>query len=479
MKKTIRKAVRYFQRNRYEKLLDTIIYKFLIQIIGKSKPKFEVISTVRRHLNYVSIDLSKNSNWKGDPKDLVNQLRELIITFFDQSYAPILLRGKLNNISFNLNYGTKTDYNENVQIFTGSSNINKYKKPSKVLFYQRVYSSIWFWPTLISLIIIIALIIASIYHFYWADKIELQKIEAINQNITFVTGIFGSFIMTFLMTRVLNLRQEKLKRASQIKLLSEKLAQFQKICYHLINDHRFWNNSEDYKYAKKISDRISYWDSKNLTSSEDDVQFNYYLSLMGDPNHRYDITWLYLQLNMFADLNPLQNLNLLYSKHPPVKIYSLNEIYDFLDFIEYNEIYNYLDRTKDTPEFNSHSICGTSIVEAAKRFDPAKFANATYSKELLIDVSDDVQNHVLPNLYYLLKLNEDRLPISVRYYFYSVVSIIFLTVIWPIIYKLFFNEQLLLNIGSIILLGVFVHILLMFRIFLKSEASLRLPDDYR
>lgn len=479
MKEIFSKVVRYLKRNRYEKLLDPLVARTVTEIIGKSKPRVKVNSTVRKNLNYVHIDLSQNKSWHGTPEELVKDVSRLIKEYFGHNQASMFLRSKLNNISFGIAYGAEVVYNENVQIFYERTPLNGPRRPKKLTFQQRVYKSVWFWPTLIALIVTAILITASVEHFYQADEKELNKIEAINQNITFVTGIFGSFIMTFLMTRVLNLRQEKLKRAPQIKALSEKLAQFQKICYHLINDHRFWRDSSGYKYAKQISDRISYWDSKNLVTHEDDVQFNYYRSLMVQPGHRTDITWLYLQLNMFADLNPMQNLNLLYTKHPPVKIYSLKEINDFLDFIEYNEIYNYLDKTADVPEYNGQTNSGTSIVEAAKRIDPVKFATATYSKELLIDVADEIQNQVLPNLYHLLALNEDRLPVSVRYYFYSAVSIIFLTVIWPITYKLFFNDQLLLNIGSIILLGVFVHILLMLRVFLNSEATLRLPDDYR
>ena len=479
MKNTFRRIIRYFKRNEFEKILDKLVYEILTNLIGKSKPKNRVISTVRKSMNYVSINLSQNNSWNGKPEDLVKEVSRLIREYFDNNHASLFLRTKLNNISFNVDYGEEDVYNENVQIFYGTTLLNGSKKPRKLTFRQKVYNSIWFWPTLIASLITAVLISASVQHFYQADEIELTKIEAINQSITFVTGIFGSFIMTFLMTRVLNLRQEKIKRAPQIKALSEKLAQFQKICYHLINDHRFWRDSQDYKYAKKISNRISYWDSKSLVAHEDDAHFNYYRSLIGLPGHRTDVIWLYLQLNMFADLNPMQNLNLLYTKHPPVKIYSLKEINEFLDFIEYNEIYNYLDKTTDVPEYNGQTNSGTSIVEAAKCIDPVKFATATYSKELLIDVADEIQNQVLPNLYHLLVLNEDRLPISVRYYFYSAVSIIFLTVIWPITYKLFFNDQLLLNIGSIILLGVFVHILLMLRVFLNSEATLRLPDDYR
>jgi hypothetical protein len=474
-----RLIIRNVTRNRLEKLIDRSIESILGEILNNPKNNSWVVSTINKKFNYVSIDLSEYQNWHCDPKQLAKDITKVFNKRFTEREVSIAFLRKFNNITLHLLYGGEDSYNENCQIFNVyTPEKNAFRPPKKGLL-KKLFESIWIWPTLIATTATVVLTVCSIKHFYNADEKELDKIAVINQNINFVTGIFGSFIMTFLMTRVLNLRQEKLKRAPQIKALSDKLAQFQKICFHLINDHVFWNESEDFKYAKRISDRISYWDAKGLEMDQTDVEFNYFQSLITAPGFRADIIWLYLQLKMFADLHPLQNLNLLYTKHPPVIIFASKEIKDFLAFVDYNEVYNYLDNKKNAPVYDAQSTFGKNIISAAKQFDAGKFSDVTYSKELLIDIADEVQNRVLPNLYYLLTLNEDKLPLSVKYYFGAVVSIISLTVIWPVLFNLFLSNKLFLNIGSIVLLGVFIHILLMFLLFLKNEALLKRPDDYR
>jgi hypothetical protein len=474
-----RLVVRNVKRNRLEKGIDITIESILAEIFKDPKNKAWVKSTINNKFNIVSIDLSEYKGGNHDLKQLTKDITKAFNRRFTENNVSMAFLRKFNNISFHIITGGEEAYNENCQIFYGHSTREYIKPVLKKSLLGKISANIWAWPTLITIAITILLTYFSVHHFLKASADELDKIAVINQNINFVTGIFGSFIMTFLMTRVLNLRQEKLKRAPQIRTLSDKLAQFQKICFHLINDNDFWNKSDDFAYAKKIGDRISYWDARGIRVGETDEEFHYYQSLITAPGFRTDIIWLYLQLKMFANLHPMKNINLLYTTHAPIRIYRTSELEDFLVFIGHNEIESYLGREDNKATYNPQSTFGKNIIAAAKLFDPEKFKDSGYSKNLLISVAEEVENKVLPNLYNLLSLNEEGLPLSVRYYFFSVVSVIFLTVIWPVVFNLFLSNKLFLNIGSILLLGVFIHILLMLRIFLKKEATLKLPDDYR
>jgi len=472
----VRQARRKLKTNSNERKIDQLIDDILSELFPERNDRIWIESTINKKLNFIRVDFSQYPNWNYDPKRLVSEITAIFKKRMEKT--NMWFRTRFNNITFHIVDAKQEHYHENVQIFYGTPELKhlyKEQAANKILIF---FKNIWIWPTLIAVLATLLLAYFSIHHFYNASAEELGKMSIINQNINYVTGIFGSFIMTFLMTRVLNLRQEKLKRAPQIKMLSDKLAQFQKICYHLINDDDFWNNSEDYKYAKRISDRISYWDARGIRVGESDVEFHYFQSLITTPKFDHSVIWLHLQLKMFANLHPLKNLNLLYGKYPPVKIYSFQEIDDFMVFYGHNELESYLNKKEYNPTYND-SPYTQKIVDAAKLFDKEKFKDGKYSRELLIEIADEVENKVLPDLYHLSILNNKKVPPSVRYYFYSVLSIITLTVIWPVIFNLFFSNKLYLNIGNILLLGVFVHILLMLRVFLQSEAILKSPDDYR
>jgi len=477
-KDTRRSWTRNLKRNRNEKGIDRLIESVLEEIFAEKKNRSWVTSTIKPKFNYVLIDLTEHNGWTKGPEQLAKEITALVKKRAEASGGNEAFFRKFNNISFHIIDGDAEPYDENCQVFYGFAPLEHVAPRPKNLG-ARFWGSIWTWPTLLAISATLLLSYFSVRHFYKATEEELKKIVTINQNINFVTGIFGSFIMTFLMTRVLNLRQEKLKRAPLVRALSDKLGQFQKVCFHLVNDDHFWNNSKAYQYAKSIKDRISYWDARGVKVGGTDEEFHYYQSLMTAPKHDNRVIWLYLQLNMFANMHAMKNLDLLYTKHPPIRIFTAAEIDDFLVFCQFNELESYLNGEDINPVYSAGSNAGKNIVAAAKLFDPEKFKESVYSKDLLIDMADQVQNRVLPDLYNVLTLNEAKLPLSVSYYFFAVVGIVILTVIWPVIFNLFFSNQLYLNIGSILLLGLFVHILLMFRRFLTLEANLKRPDDYR
>lgn len=480
MKNWIKRKFRELRRNITEERIEGFLSDLLRDKLKDKKIGRRVSSYFRKPINYVKIDLRGYNNWDKDSKAFTLMLGKSISDWLNANKISIPMQQRLSHISFHLVLdGEACDYNESYELFPGvPAKETHIKRVIKLSRWQRLTTSIWTLPTIISITLTSILLFFSVLHFANSTDQELLKISTITQNINFVTGIFGSFIMTFLMTRVLNLRQEKLKRAPQIKQLSEKLSLFRRICYQLLNDHRFWKDSTHYKYAKSIVDIISYEESKGQGETTD-VEFQNYKAIITAPGKRIDIIWLYLQLNLFVDFHPIQNLNLLYTEHPPLHIYTIKEIERYLEICDRNELVNYLDKNSAEPEFNSETQFATNIVQAAKLFDKTKYGEKSYSAELLTGISTEVELHVLPTLFYLLKLNENNLPLSIRYYFSAVVSILVLTVIWPTIYVVFFENALLLNISSIILLGIFVHILFMLKVFLKNENTLLRPDDYR
>jgi hypothetical protein len=156
--------------------------------------------------------------------------------------------------------------------------------------------------TLISLTITIALISFGIYKTRM-DTSFIDRLAKSYEYINIASGIIASFVLGFLINKVINIRQEKLKHTDEMKAFSNQLTYFRNICYNLVRDHDYWTREnpvyKSYEYANSIKHDISY-EEYQYPNYESDVEYAKYQSFL-DEKVSNNVVSLVLQLYMMAD----------------------------------------------------------------------------------------------------------------------------------------------------------------------------------
>ena len=291
-------------------------------------------------------------------------------------------------------------------------------------------------------------------------------------------GIMGAFALSYVLTKIIAVRQEKLNRVNQIRDLSYKLTCFRKMCYHLRKDHRFWNDSISYIHAQNIDKQISYEDAR-FPDYDNDAKYASYRSLIITQKHDTSVVMFYLQLYMFAGEEFEHNANLAWGSYPTFIIYTNDQVYSYTSFLEFDEFWNCIDHNRTSFDYNHNTFHIDPILKAADNYNLDGTGKATFSEDLLLTIASDVQNKVIPELYHLTKLNEDKLPFVIAYLMNVTSAMMVFSVIYPLLVNVFTDNFILKNLNGFVILGLIVDLILRLPKLLKEENKLSLPDDYR
>jgi len=254
------------------------------------------------------------------------------------------------------------------------------------------------------------------------------------------SGIFSAIIITYIISKIFQIRQEKLSRKSKIIYFSNKITDFRRIARILVNSYNFWDQTmrqkmdndykelthfhlriwdyenEELKYPKKLIDlRNNFYAEKNLQGS------NLYLdlkSLVLDNSSDMQL-YLYNRFNYGIEYN--YNLVEKWSN-----AYSGHMLWDC--FAHKKSSYN--------GAFNFSAILNSDkeeILELAIKIGGKKYSSRAFSSYLLADVAGDMESFYFPKLLNLVYLNS--LPFSsVISFMMNILSIvIFIGVIVPLL----------------------------------------------
>jgi len=300
-----------------------------------------------------------------------------------------------------------------------------------------------------------------------------KHVQSVSDAFLNICILLSSLIVTFLVTKAIAIRQEKSGRIGKVRTLSRQISAFREVCDNLIGDWSLWADSGFLSYGLNLKKEFSYseiadlnWDDKELIDRFDKWVLK---SKYGEI-----IPKLYLQLVAWSNDS---NRYLRDDDH----VYSLRELEQWTWFIENNLIWYVFDHEKQDYEGVFHFInnyYGGEVCEAAKKFDPGKYAKATYSPQLLLDISSDVQNSILPELYKIVNKNEEGLPFVFSYFLVCFSVIILAGVIVKSLSDIMFSEPAVDLISLQMVMGVLIHIFIRLPLILKDEISLRPKRDY-
>lgn len=451
-----------------------LIEDFLVTYFDDIEVAGSVKAREEGNINFVQIDLSFLKNWDQDSEKLTQDIHLYLNSLFKSKPLDLYYMIKFKNLTLDVKTKDTSHYlSKTLQLFYTDQRIKVEPKGSnKVLLYLRKNWQIF-------TTVVVTLLIAT----YCIDKLNQTPekkdnfVKAIEQ-VNLFAGIIGAFVLSYVLTKVLVIRQEKLARVANIRELSYKLTCFRKICYHLRKDHRFWNGLTSYDYAQKISKLITHDDAR-FPDYDNDAKYANYKSLIITERHNTAIIMFYLQLYMFAGEEFEHNASLAWGSYPPFLIYSHEQIVDYLSFLEYDEFWNSIDNNNIKFSYNHHKFHIDPIEKAAANYNLAENGDSKFSEKMILRIASDVQNKIIPELYHLTRLNEEQIPLVIRYLITVTSAMMVFSVIYPVIASVLTDNFVLLNLNVLIILALIIDIILRLPSLITSETTLKIPDDYR
>ena len=465
-------------------LIRDVIELFLVQYFDTIEMSGTVKSKKIEDINYFSVDLNEIdcevdiekihqnlskylSNWvKVNGQVFSNYIA---ISNLTVEYLLPEKEGAIQNQPKNLTlYRVPSYYHKE------GNNKKPYSKP--VIWFLNIWYNILLRNTILVIILTFSLILLSI--FINANDPDFEKRLAKSFDyVNIASGIIASFALAFITSKVVGLRSEKLNRTNKIKELSNQLTYFRSICYNFSRDHNYWSThnkfNDAYQHANSIKDLISYQDYR-YPNYDDDVKYVKYESHY-NKNVSNGVVNLILQMEMMAGKNFLDS-GLTYTEFPPDYIYSLREMENFILFHDSNQIWYCSSEMKMFPDNFGSSYATNEILKDINRIYPEK-QETILSNKLLESISLDFQYKIIPELYRLVRLNEAKLPLTLRYFITMFTLLLTFGIIVPTLTYIFF-KGIYSFMSVFLLIGIILHILLSLRSVLNTENSLNRKVDY-
>lgn len=468
------------------KFICEAIELFVVNYFGTNELAGSIKSTPHESINYFSIDLTSKNFEEEKVEDLFYLLKKYMRKWAKKNGSKFSNPYSISNITIDfilLSDGQlKNNISKHLSLFDLPSYFYRtYKKDVKKPYPKVIIKliKIFYNPLLRNTIIVIVPTILLIIYSYIKLSSDIHFQERLIKLFDFLniaSGILASFMLGFVINKVLSIRNDKIKRNEKIISLSNKLTYFRSICYNFMMDHDFWSDLNPYKKAYEhgmfIRNKISYEDYY-YPDFDDDLKYANFQSFYKKDISNIVVN-LILQLNLMSGDEFLHS-GLTYTKYPQNYIYSLDELENYSYFSDSNQIWISQDKLKIFPDEFRKSYSVIQMIEDIKRIYPErKITNL--SIDLFEEVSLDFQYKFIPDLYRLQKINNSDLPYSIKYFTTNSILLLVFGILFPSI-SYVFAETTFGLFSSFIVLGIISHILLSLNSILKIESTVNAKED--
>lgn len=324
-------------------------------------------------------------------------------------------------------------------------------------------------------IFILTVLIIVLYRYHLKDT---QKLIQLLNNIFQFSGIYSALLITFIVSKIFQIRQEKLERLREIIVLSHKTTDFRRICEILVESYDFWNKDmrqimdgkfkkltyfqihlDEDSHKKLTKDRIDeYHNSKNIVGS------GFYLAVKSLIKHND---------------NPFQME--LYDEYDYNIDYSVDILNKWVSAYSANCFFNYLEHKKASYKgaFDFSAIDKNDkekIISLSKKINEKKYKKSVFNPELLVQLGNDFNSLILPRLFQLTYNNKKGLPKSLKFLILILIVIMIFGVFLPLILSAIRINDLyliLLSSFSIIILSFSIlYFVIYFKKILENEIEI-------
>lgn len=276
-------------------------------------------------------------------------------------------------------------------------------------------------------IILILFLIALLFTFYSFPATEDRMINIQNYLIT-VGGIISALAIAYLAGKIFSLRTERESRQVEIDKLADKLSNFRKFIYHIMNCPLYWSSFSDISRFKRSYPELNYQRLHSSKKDEDVTKFH--LEENGISKNTID-----LYCAMSAIYNEEKNGDdVLWPHQKYAKVnYTIEELQSYLDPI--NQIWYYLiNRYEKHGKGILNDIIDEEKIRNLHDIMPRidiKYNGAEFSRKLIGEIASDFYTEFIPKHIDLTKLNSG-LPKNLKATFMNLILIMVFGVILPI-----------------------------------------------
>lgn len=301
----------------------------------------------------------------------------------------------------------------------------------------------------------------------------IHTIIEIRSDILTTSSILSAIIITYLVSKVLQLRQERLMYIPEIKELTQKLHRFRKIISLLLHSDIWAKGLKrfvDIDYAG-----LSYFDVRafifvGLDTTEQADNFNKERAKFGDT------AYLYLEMKSFIDEGHTFDRTLYTEFDVPVG-YSTEQLERWIDFDCGGGLWNYFDYRYSTyqKDLRLDKVIGQTqerILKACIQIDKERYKDLPFDNKLLALLGTQFHDDILPKLHRLQVICGRGLPEIVNYLFSFLFVYIVFGVCIPISTKLY-SLSIFFDLASISsIISVTLFFISTFYMILKKEVEL-------
>lgn len=330
-------------------------------------------------------------------------------------------------------------------------------------------------------VLLIFCIISIITYFEKLNPYGSCKVSDIISYIIGFAGITSAIIITFLVSKTIQIRQEKLEKLKEIISLSNKVKNIQRIALYLTFSRQYWeyNTYEKMrvKYSKLHLFHIKEKSFQNPIKIDTEI-----ITLLNEFNAEKDslpgcLLFLELRALISDDFGSIST-----GIHDN---YNHDELYpiDILEKWHYSEIGYHLwfCFEENVDNFKSHfhldkKIITNKVIESLiHKIYPKEYKREEISYETLARLGVDLDIYYIPRLYSLTKSIKEGLPESIQLSFRILISTILFGLFIPLLFSSFYNDSFVLTIVSkscvIILILIWTYYAFQLKEILTSEVD--------
>ena len=314
------------------------------------------------------------------------------------------------------------------------------------------------------------------YIFFGILNPKIDELKKVMEGLVGFSGIFSAILITFIISKIFRIRNEKRELKMNVIKLSNKVTYFRRICSIIIFEYKVWK--------KGVKSRLEN-EYKDLTYQHlyDQIQKNKLQELIDeflkDENEgRVSAGTFYLALREMAKVNGRYVYGEVYQED---YIYSFDKLDIWCGLDCANAFFYYLEHKyslyKDCILIRNLKINDQKEIEfLASRINSEKFKGRNFDESLLVDVGNYFFEEIFPKLRNDLAEFETSLPKVIEYTLLHLFFILIFGVFIPLFFP-FFSYLILASISAFISTGVislvFLDFCIKFRRMLIKEIDLK------
>lgn len=302
-------------------------------------------------------------------------------------------------------------------------------------------------------------------------QLEDKKILATTRGyIITVYGVLVGILMTFVVSKVIQLRQERFDIFKNLDNYTQKLHKFRYIINKLLTSG-FFSHSDINKFKCKHP-KLSYFDIQDIL--DPDKEINKRAKLFFGDKEKIGFENFYLELSSF--IHPGTFDITIYTTFNAAKYYSIDILQKWIENDCGNGFWYYLENQKSEIEGLVHlnSInenIKKEIKDLSLKIDHNLYRNMDFDEQFLIMLGNQAREDIIPNVYRLQKSLNDGLPNILQKIILLITILIIFGIILPIL-SMLFNLLWFDTISISMLLCICLYIILSIRKILNMELDI-------